>query len=455
MKPNFVFILIDDMGWRDAGCFGSTFYETPNIDRLASKGMKFTNAYAACPVCSPTRASIMTGKYPARLHLTQWLSPPPMKKRLIDAPWIDHLPLEEVTIAEALKSAGYATGLIGKWHLGGEAYSAERQGFDVNIAGSERGSTRSYFSPYQMQNLEDGPEGECLNDRLADEAVRFLRGHKDQPFFLYFAHYAVHTPLQTKEDLRKKYEAKAAALPPTAGPKFIPEGVRQVRQIQDHAVYAGMVQNMDESVGRVLDTLTELGIADNTVVFFMSDNGGLSTSEGAPTSNVPLRGGKGWLYEGGIREPLIVKWPRVTKPGAVCHEPVVSTDFYPTILEMAGLPERPKQHRDGISFASVLKEHGRLRRKAIYWHYPHYSNQGGAPGAAVRYGEYKLIEFFEDHHVELYCLKDDIEERCNLAEIFPDKAKSLQKMLDKWIKSVNGAMPTANPDWKPAAPRQT
>jgi arylsulfatase A-like enzyme len=393
----------------------------------------------------------LTGKYPARLHLTQWLNPPRAKKQLIDAPWIDHLPLEETTVAESFKAAGYATAMIGKWHLGGPAYAPGHQGFDINVAGSDRGSPKTYFSPYKLDNLEDGPPGECLNDRLADEAAKFIRAHKDNPFFLYFAQYAVHNPLQTKDALRAKYEAKAAAAPHSDAPRFLSEGANQARQVQDNPVYAGLVQNMDEAVGLVLSTLEELGLADNTIVVFMSDNGGLSTSEGLPTSNVPLRAGKGWLYEGGIRVPLVVKWPGVTRAGAVCAEPVISTDFYPTLLEMAGLPPHPEQHVDGVSFVPLLTGRDSLERKALFWHYPHYSNQGGAPSSAVRVGNYKLIEFFEDNHVELYCLKDDVSEKHNLADELPDKTRELLKLLRDWRASVDATMPEPNPAWKPSA----
>lgn len=447
-KPNLVFILVDDMGWTDAGCYGSSFYETPNIDRLAAQGVRFTDAYAACPVCSPTRASIMSGKYPARIGLTNWLCGSTHKK-LRGADYVRQLPLEEVTIAEALKEAGYATAAIGKWHLGTEPYFPEHQGFDINVAGAENGSPRSgYFSPYKLNNLADGPEGEYLTDRLTDEAVKFIEAHQDTPFFLYLSHYAVHTPIQAKQEYTEKYKGKAAVLSPTEGPRFLPEGEREARQVQDHPVYAAMVQSMDESVGGLMDKLEELGIADNTVVFFMSDNGGLSTSEGSPTSNVPLRAGKGWLYEGGIREPMIIKWPGVARPGGLCREPVISTDFYPTLLEIAGLPRCPDQHKDGVSLVPLLRGARQLGRRALYWHYPHYSPQGGAPSSAVRMGDYKLIEFYENNHIELYDLKKDIGEKHDLAAEMPKKAKDLLSMLHGWCAEVNAQMPTPNPEWR-------
>ena len=447
-RLNFVFILIDDMGWTDAGCYGSTFYETPHIDRLAAKGMRFTDAYAACPVCSPTRASIMAGKYPARLNLTNWLSGH-IRKKLIGAPYIEQLPLQEVTLAEAFKEAGYATCFIGKWHLGGEPFYPEHQGFDVNVAGNRTGHPAGgYFSPYKNPQLPDGPQGEYLTDRLTGEALKFLDASRDKPFLLYLSHYAVHTPIQAKQDAVAKYKAKAEALPPPKGPRHLPEGQTQARQVQDHPVYAGMVQSMDESVGRVMAKLDQLGLADRTAVFFMSDNGGYSTTGGGPTSNVPLRAGKGWLYEGGIREPMIITWPGVARPGSTCSVPVTSTDFYPTMLEMAGLALRPDQHTDGIGLAALLAGAPSLPRKALYWHYPHYSPQGGAPSGAVREGDYKLIEFFEDSRLELYNLRQDIGEKHDLAAQMPDLAARLRKMLHDWRKTVDARMPRPNPDFK-------
>jgi arylsulfatase A-like enzyme len=440
-RLNFVFVLMDDLGQLDIGCFGSRFYETPNIDRLAAQGMRFPSGYAACPVCSPTRASIMAGKYPARLNITNFIAG--MKSgKLIPPEYRKELPLEEFTVAEAFKEGGYSTLFLGKWHLGGPKFFPDKQGFEVTVAAA--GGTRTYFSPYGNPNLKDGPPGEYLTDRLTDEACRLLEEHKEKPFLLYLAHFAVHVPLMAKKDLTAKYEEKAAKLPPVE-PRFIPEGAMQARQVQDHAVYAAMVQSMDESVGRITRKLEELGIADRTAVIFMSDNGGLSTAEGSPTSNVPLRGGKGWLYEGGIREPLIVKWPGVTKPGSVCDVPVTSTDFYPTMLDMAGLPPRPEQHVDGVSFAALLRGGAPPARPAIYWHYPHYSNQGGSPCGAVRAGDWKLIEWYEDNRVELYNLKDDLGEKNDLAAKMPEKAAELRKMLAEWRKAVDARMPTPAP----------
>jgi len=448
-RPNFVFFLVDDLGWTDPGCFGSSFYETPNVDRLAATGVRFTQAYAACPVCSPTRASIMTGKYPARIDLTDYLKGR-RKGKLLPAEYRDEMALEEVTIAEALKEAGYATFFAGKWHLGSEPYWPEHQGFDVNMGGIDRGGPyggKKYFSPYGNPRLPDGPPGEHLPDRLASETVKFITAHQDEPFFAYLSFYSVHTPLMARADLEAKYKAKKARLGLEA--KWGQEGSRKVRLVQEHAVYAGMVEAMDQAVGKVLDALDRLGLAEETVVFFMSDNGGLSTSEGHPTSNLPLRAGKGWLYEGGIREPMIIRWPGVTEAGGTCEEPVISTDFYPTILAMAGLPLRPEQHMDGRNLAGLLDGRAKtLGREALYWHYPHYGNQGGSPGGAVRCGDWKLIEFYEDNHVELYNLREDIGEKRDLAGVMPEKAAELRRMLHAWRASVDAKMPRPNPNWK-------
>jgi arylsulfatase A-like enzyme len=448
-KPNFVFILIDDLGWADVGCYGSSFYETPNIDKLAKEGMRFTSAYAAGPVCSPTRASIMTGKYPARLKLTNFLIGD-RRGKLNPAHYVHQVSLEEVTIAEALKEAGYINCFVGKWHLGGKSYWPKDQGFDINIGGTNSGAPKSYFWPQWQGNPPiEGRPGEYLTDRLTDEALRFLEGNKDKPFLLYLSHYAVHLPLQAKQNMIEKYQAKGSNLPPSKIPRFLPEGNNQTRQMQDHPVFAAMVESMDESVGRVMKKLKELGIADNTIVIFTSDNGGTSTAEGHPTSNVPLRAGKGWLYEGGIREPLIIKWPGVTKPGSICDVPVVSTDFFPTMFEMAGLSTKPQQHIEGVSLVPLLKGKKSLDREAIFWHYPHYSNQGGGPSGAVRAGDYKLIEFYEDNHLELYNLKEDISEKTNLVPQMPQETTKLHQMLKDWRKEVDAEMPTPNPDYKP------
>ena len=455
-KPNFIFILIDDLGWKDLSCYGSTFYETPNLDRLAAAGTRFTNAYAACPVCSPTRASILTGRYPATLGLTNFIGGS-TRGRLIDAPYVDHLPLEGKTIGRALKDAGYRTYYVGKWHLGGEPYWPEKHGFDVNIAGCHWGMPRSYFSPYSMPNLEDGPDGEYLTDRLTDEAIKLIENNGSEPFFMYLSHYAVHIPIQTPDRYIEKYEQKARELDLNQQKTFdegdfFPCEHKKDRRIirrllQSDPPYAGMVENLDENIGRVFEAVDRAGLTENTVIIFTSDNGGLATAEGSPTCNAPLSEGKGWMYEGGTREPLIVKCPDVVEAGSLCDVPVTSPDFYPTILEMAGLELIPEQHCDGVSFLSLLKGTNNLDREAIFWHYPHYGNQGGTPGSSVRCGDYKLIEFFEDGRVELYNLREDVSEEHNIAKDKPDVTKRLKGMLADWREKVEAKIPEPNPDY--------
>jgi arylsulfatase A-like enzyme len=446
-KPlNFVFFLVDDFGWMDIGANNPhCFYETPSIDRLARSGMNFTNGYAANPVCSPTRFSIMTGKYPSRHDATEWFSGK-RSGRFNPAPLNDWMPLEEVTLAEALAEHGYKTAFVGKWHLGSEEkYWPENQGFDVNIGGWSVGSPRGgYFAPFDNPRLGDYPEGSHLPKVLTDESLKILDRYRNNPFLLYLAFYSVHTPLQGRKDLIAKYEAKRQKLLDDQEREFGPEEQvwpveqqRRVRLRQCHAVYAAMVEAMDEQIGRVLDKLEQLGIADNTAVIFMSDNGGLSTSEGSPTSNLPLRGGKGWVYEGGIREPFLIRWPGVTKPGSQSDVPVISTDFYPTILDMAGLPLKPEQHLDGVSLVPLLRGQTSINRDAIYWHYPHYSNQGGFPGGAIRMGDFKLIERYEDGRVHLYDLQNDIGEREDLADKYPEKVEQMRNKLHAWYIEVD------------------
>ncbi|MGB2822183.1 MAG: sulfatase, partial [Phycisphaerae bacterium] len=433
--PNFVFILVDDLGWKDVSCYGSRFYETPGVDRLAKMGMRFTNGYAACTVCSPTRVSILTGKYPARVHLTDWIAGHKRPQAKLKVPdWTMYMRHEEVTLAEALKPAGYTTCFIGKWHLGGQAYYPKTQGFDINIGGYSRGSPPSYFAPYRIPTMAEGPKGEYLTDRHADDAEKFLDAHKDKPFLLYLSTYAVHTPLQSKADLTARYKAKAEAM------KGYP---------QKNPVYGGMVHSMSECVGRVIDKLERLKLVDRTVIMFIGDNGGLVLRN--ITSNVPLRAGKGSAYEGGVREPFIVCWPGVTKPGSVCDEPVISVDFYPTILELAGVAGDAGHNRgvDGVSLVPLLKGAKKLNRDAIYWHYPHYHPGGATPYGAVRAGDWKLIEFYEDMHVELYNLRQDISEKNDLAAKMPAKADELRRKLHAWRKGVDAQMPTPNPNYAP------
>lgn len=459
-RPNFVFFLVDDLGYMDIGANNpKSFYETPNVDQLAREGVRFTNGYAANPVCSPTRYSIMTGKYPSRVDATNFFSGK-RSGRFNPAPMNDRMPLEEVTIAEALKSAGYRTAFFGKWHLGPtEEFWPEHQGFDVNFAGHTRGAPRSYFSPYSNPRLENGAKGEHLTKRLTDEVVRQIDKFKDDPFLCYLSFYTVHTPLQAPNKLVAKYRQKAEAL--AGQPEFADEEQvwpnakeRRVRILQKHATYAAMVESMDTSVGRVIDRLKELKLYDNTVICFMSDNGGLSTSEGSPTSNLPLRGGKGWLYEGGIREPFLVRAPEVSNAGNVCDTPVISTDFYPTILDLAGIAPKPKQHLDGQSLIPLLKGKATIARDALFWHYPHYSNQGGIPGGAIRVGDYKLIERFEDGRTHLYHLKTDICEQNDLAATMPDRVASMKTRLHAWYKDVDAKFlepkqPDSAAPWRP------
>ena len=448
--PNFVFFLVDDLGWTDLGCFGSTFYKTPNIDALSKSGMKFTQAYAACQVCSPMRASILTGKYPQRIGVTDYINPSgrnqPVqwnrKTKLYPAPYRDHLPLEEVTIAEQLKSKGYATFFAGKWHLGSKGFWPENQGFDINMGGLDRGGPyggKKYFSPYENERLSDGPEGEHLPDRLATEATKFISANRNNPFLCYLSFYSVHTPLMGRKDLVQKYKDMKPELDDDQ--IWGKEGERKVRLVQEHAVYAAMVQAMDEAVGKVLDSLTDNGLNKNTVVIFMSDNGGLSTSEGHPTSNLPLRGGKGWIYEGGIREPMIVRAPGYTKPDTTCDSTVSSVDFYPTMMELAGIPEDDRPDIDGSSITGLLRG-GQENRKPIFWHYPHYGNQGGSPSAAIRDGDWKLIQWFETGEYSLYNIAKDIGEKKDLAKSDPSRVRDLSEKLTQWQLKVGAKYPS-------------
>lgn len=466
-KPNLVFILVDDLGWADLGCYGSTFHETPNIDRLAGESLRFTSAYAACPVCSPTRTSIMTGKYPARTGVSDWIagrqvySPGLPCDMLLSRPFELEMKLEEITIAEALKQAGYQTFFAGKWHMGEDSiFWPEYQGFDINKGGWSVGSPRGgYFSPYVNPRLESGPEGECLTDRLTDESISFLEANQGQPFLLYLSFYTVHTPLQGKPELIEKYEQKLknsgvdpASLETTDREwiKYAPPRGRFVeRTKQGHPIYASMIETLDANVGRLMQKLRELGMEENTIVIFMSDNGGLATAEGSPTSNFPLRAGKGWMYEGGIREPMFIKWPGSGSEGSLTDVPVTSTDFYPTILEMTGLDPMPEQHLDGVSLVPLLKGDGPLEERPLFWHYPHYSNQGGKPGAAVRLGDYKLIEFFDPGIVELYKLSEDVGESHNLAAEMPGKTEELLRLLHTWQAEIGAEGMDPNPDYDP------
>jgi len=460
-RPNFLFILMDDMGWRDIGCMGSPFYETPHLDQLARQGMLFTDAYAACPVCSPTRASIMSGKYPARVGVTDWIDHGghmhPLRGYLVDAPYLKQLPLSEHSLASALREGGYHTWHIGKWHLGSEAFWPDRHGFDINVGGCHYGHPPAgYFSPWHIPTLEDREEGEYLPDRLTDEALQLIDGCDDgRPFFLNLWYYCVHTPIQAKPEKIEKYRKKAQELgldkidPFVEGEYFPTEDKRdrrvRRRTVQSDPAYAAMIESVDENIGRLLARLEEKGIADNTVVVFTSDNGGLATAEGSPTCNAPLAEGKGWMYEGGTREPLLVRWPNRVEPGSRCGVPVTSPDFYPTFLELAGLPLKPEQHADGVSLVPLLEGEKELSREAIFWHYPHYGNQGGTPGSSVRSGDWKLIEFFEDGRLELYHLRSDLSETRNLTEAEPETTARLHALLRNWRSEVEALIPAVNP----------
>lgn len=446
---NVVFILVDDLGWTDLGCYGSSFYETPNIDRLAASGQLFTQAYAASPVCSPTRAAILTGKYPSRVGITDWIKGnDPKNRRLLGPQDLHELPLEETTLAEAMKAQGYATFFAGKWHLGDEGYFPEQQGFDHNLGGHHMGQPPGgYYSPYENPKLSDGPDGEYLTDRLTDESIQFLEAQQDDPFFLYLSYYTVHTPIQANRDYIEQFREKRAALGDTAVIR-IPEHDFLTVANQVNADYASMVYALDQNVGRLLDKLEALELMDRTLIIFTSDNGGLSTLANperiAPTSVRPLRAGKGWCYEGGIRVPLIVKLPGATA-GRQIDLPVISMDFYPTVLEFAGLPLMPEQHQDGVSLLPLLKEEGSPVRDVLFWHYPHYHGSGWKGGSSVRVGDWKLIEFYEEEQVELYDLSKDLEESNDLADQYPEKAEELQRRLKEVQTATDAQFPVENP----------
>lgn len=443
--PNVLFILIDDMGATDLACYGNQYHETPNIDKIAQQGLIFSDAYAACPVSSPTRASILTGRYPAEIGLTDWIpgrqaSIGLEKDKKLKVPKFNHhLPLTEITVAEALKKQNYRTASIGKWHLGGEGFLPQDQGFDINIGGTHAGMPPSFYYPYrhndwQRPDLKElAKPKQYLPDMLTDHAIDFISQNKEKPFFLYMAYYLVHIPIEGRKDLIDKYTQKAQNLKDTT---------------HNNPHYAAMIEALDDNVGRLLQTLDSLQIADNTLIIFFSDNGGLATREGPrtpATNNKPYRAGKGHLYEGGIREPLLMRWPAVIKAGQRSDMPVSSVDFFPTIAEATNAEAK---HVSGISLMPLLKGEN-MERSAIYWHYPHYSNQGGKPGAAIREGDYKLIRWFENDSLELYNLKTDLAETQNLVENHSDKAQTLNKKLSQWLKTSNAQMPEANPIYQP------
>jgi len=468
-KPNVILFLVDDLGYTDLGVTGSTFYETPRLDALARNGVFFDNAYAANPVCSPTRASILTGKYPSRIRLTNHSGSMGAKGPAyrLDPPVVKgNMPSEDLTLAEAFKKHGYATAHVGKWHLqahhqkGTENYP-ENHGFDLNVAGHKMGQPGSFLFPYQSKQhpstnvpgLEDGKPGDYLTDALTDHTIRFIEDKQDSPFFLNFWFYTVHTPLGAKPELLKKYQGKAKKMgldKKKVSGVSVHDSFADSRQ--DNPTYAAMVESLDENVGRVLDTLQRLNIRDNTILLFFSDNGGLSTgsSPSSVTSILPNKAGKAWVYEGGIRVPLIIDAPMLKQKGTTLTEPVVSTDFYPTLLDLAGLPLEPKQHLDGISLKPLLdRSKNKLKREALFFHYPHYHHINSmGPSGAVRMGDYKLVIRYEDSSTELYNLAKDRGELTNLASQSSELVNRMKKKFDQWISQTGSLMPTANLKYK-------
>lgn len=458
-KPNFVIFLVDDLGWSDGGVFGSDLYETPNIDRLAADGMHFRTGYAACTVCSPTRAALLTGKYPARTHVTDWIRGHQRPFAKLSVPdWTMKLEARHRTLAEALDEAGYRTASVGKWHLmpTGEEdmveYFPDRHGFDVNVGGNQWGQPGSYFHPYEHPTREGrgigpippgGVEGDYLTDRLSAEAAKLIEDFGDESFFLYFPFYSVHTPIQAKDEDIEHYQS------------LVKPGM-----VHTDPTYAAMITSVDSGVGLVRAKLEAMGLADNTVIIFTGDNGGLDR-DGTPTENAPVREGKGSAYEGGVRTPALVYWPGVTPAGAVSDEPVITMDFYSTIIDIAGIPGQndfssQAEDIDGLSLVPVLRNPAaRLGREALYWHYPHYHTMGARPYSAIRAGDWRLVEFFEDRRAELYNLKEDVGESRDLAAEMPDKAAELKAMLAAWRDGVGAQLPTENPDYDPIKDRQT
>ena len=447
-RPNVLFILVDDLGWKDLSCYGSSFYETPNIDRLANMGFRFSQAYSAHPVCSPTRAAIMTGKHPTRLNITDWIpGQNPKNRKLLGPDDLHYLPLEEFTVAEALKKEGYKTFFAGKWHLGNEGFFPEDQGFEINKGGHHMGSPPGgYFSPYNNPKLEDGPEGEHLTDRLTDESIRFISQNQDNPFLLFLSYYTVHTPIQAHLDHLPKFQAKKKTLKDTLAIKIRDQGGYTI-QNQYNADYASMVYALDKNVGRLINQLETKDLLDNTLVIFTSDNGGLTTLEredrSAPTSVLPLRAGKGWVYEGGIRVPLIIKTPK-NMIAKVIDLPALSMDFYPTILEYTNIPTLPQQHRDGISLKPLIEGEIDKTHSIMVWDFPHYHGSGSTPGRAFRKGPWKLVHFFEEDRYELYQIEQDQEEKIDLAKLEVFKLDELKKLLNQWATEINAQIPIKN-----------
>jgi len=472
-QPNIIVILADDLGWADLTSYGSSFYETPNLDKLAANGIRFTQNYATAPVCSPTRASLLTGKYPVKTGITDWIrgrqengKARPYEK-MISPPTAYQLALEEHTISEFALANGYKTFFAGKWHLGEEEkYWPGYQGFQSNKGGWKAGSptgrindsTGGFFTPYKNPVLSDGPPGEYLTDRLTNECLSFIENNRQTPFFLLYSLYAVHNPMQAPADLIKKYQAKQKAMNSDKDARFVKDepwmnfetGWKR-RVIQDNPVYAAMIENMDENIGRLTDKLKQLGLDENTCIVFTSDNGGLSTAEGSPTDNGPLRGGKGWLYEGGIRVPLIMYWKGKITAGTVSGVPVSTADLFPTLAKMMNENYQKNGDIDGVNIFQLLEQKRASEKRTLYWHYPHYSNQGGKPGAAVREGNYKLIYHYENKVAELFDLQQDIGEKNNIAGNKRGIVKRLKKKLIKWLRETAAPTPNNNPGYLPSA----
>jgi len=459
-RPNIVYILADDLGWCDlGGAGGSTFYESPNIDRIAAEGMRFTQAYASCQVCSPSRASIMTGKYPPRHGITDYLGAKFGKAwrelgrcdKMLPADNGAGLRADEITFAEVMRRAGYRTLYAGKWHLGGEGAYPEDFGFEINKGGWDVGGpVGGYFAPWKNPKLEPGPDGESLPLRLGRETAEFIEANRDGPFLAFLSFYSVHGPIETTRELWEKYRRKAVAQGPVER-RFIFDRKLPVRQVQDCPIYAGMVEAMDNAVGMVLDTLDRLGLADNTIVCFTSDNGGVSAGDSFSSSMLPLRGGKGRQWEGGIREPLYFRFPGRIAAGSCCDVRVSGIDFYPTLLELAGLDVPPEQEVDGRSMVRLLRgEHDPgIANRDLFWHYPHYGNQGGDPSSIIRRGQWKLIHYHEDGHDELYNLETDPGEQSDVSATHNETAAVLRSRLDEWLADVDAKFPVPDPEYDP------
>lgn len=463
-KKNIVVILVDDLGANDLVCYGSTFHDTPNIDELAAEGMLFTQGYAAHPVCSPTRAAMMTGKNPCRkeVNITDWIPGHRVKTNKLLGPAISQdLPLKEVTIAETLKANGYSTWFVGKWHLGKkETHWPKAQGFDVNIGGWTTGSPAGgYYAPYKNPVLKQGPDGEYLPDRLTNEAIQLVETRdKDKPFFLYLSFYTVHTPIQACKRHLAKYEEKLKSLPEQTGGTTIKDrhGISRLRQ--DNPAYASMIYAMDENVGRLMKALKDNGVDKDTVILFTGDNGSLTTKPGTPgpTSVRPLRAGKGWTYEGGIRVPFIIRDLDSEHRGQKSDFPVVNTDFYATIMDYCALEEKPELHKDSLNLKALVDgEESIERSEPLVWHYPHYHGSGFPPGTAIREGDWKLLESYHDGTVELYNINSDVGESENLANQFPEKVAQLRQKMQEYLVKVGAAMPVENPNYKPGTKKAT